>query len=442
MRLFGTDGIRGIAGAELDCSLAMRVGAALGVRLEAYGKNIILGRDTRRSSDMLAAAISAGLCSFGLDVIDVGVCPTPAVAYLVTKCGAAGGVMISASHNPYEYNGIKVFGADGMKLPDSEEDEIEAVVNSPLRKSLSCEKIGRIYPSFELIAQYEKHIKKAFGTSLSGMRIAIDCANGSTSVTANRIFAGLGAECIMLGNTPNGININSGCGSTDLTSIKWAVREGKCDAGVAFDGDGDRCIAVDGTGREIDGDYIMAILALGMKKRGILASNTLVCTVMSNMGLRKFCDEHRLGLLETRVGDRYVLEAMNKYGYSLGGEQSGHIIFRDAMTTGDGQLTALALLREIKESGKSLEALAACMRKYPQCTINIEADNDAKARLDEQTIKRITHFFENKLSDDGRILLRPSGTEPKIRIMVEAACDKVAEDCASKVADEIKRLIL
>jgi len=440
-RLFGTDGIRGIVENELSAELALNVGRALGEVIGSEKKRtVIVGMDTRISSEMLAAAISAGLCSVGCEVIELGVCSTPAVAYLVKKTNATSGVMISASHNPYQYNGIKIFASDGHKLPDEVEEKIEDLIfTKPKIKNLN---IGRIKKCYELIDDYIDYLKNAFSTRLDGIKIAIDCANGSASVTAERVFSGLGAECYMIGNKPNGVNINAGCGSTSLGYLKETVIREGCDVGIAFDGDADRCIAIDHLGNEVDGDYIMAILSLWLKNEGRLAENTLVGTVMTNMGLRKFCNKNQMKFVASAVGDRYVLEMMQRYGYSFGGEQSGHIIFGDIATTGDGQLTALALLSHIKKSGKSLHTLATVMKKYPQYIVNIDANNDAKALLKSiAESKLIVQNAENRLKNKGRVLIRPSGTEPLIRIMVECEDADLGMSVCNSVAEKIRNII-
>ncbi|MBP3402019.1 MAG: phosphoglucosamine mutase [Clostridia bacterium] len=440
-RLFGTDGIRGIAGCELSCELAFKVGKALGVVIGSEkDRTVIVGMDTRISSDMLSAAVAAGICSVGGEVIDVGVCSTPAVAYLVKKENAAAGVMISASHNPYQYNGIKIFASDGRKLPDEVEERIESLIfGEPITEGA---RIGSIKRRHEMIDGYVDNLREAFGVRLDGMKIAVDCANGSASATAERLLSSLGAECYMLGNSPNGKNINKGCGSTSLAALKEAVVREGCDVGIAFDGDADRCIAADHLGREIDGDYIMAILALWLKGERRLAKDTLVGTVMTNMGLRRFCEGNEMNFVASAVGDRYVLEMMEKCGYSFGGEQSGHIIFGDIATTGDGQLTALALLSYIKKSGKSLNTLAGVMKKYPQYTINIESGCEGKRLVESSPeIKSVIHSAEEKLGKRGRILVRASGTEPLVRVMVECEDNCDAKKICETAAEKIKAII-
>ena len=372
-RLFGTDGIRGIAGEELTAQLAKDVGMAL-TGLLRKGARVLIGMDTRGSSEWICDSMADGIAYAGGNAAIVGVCSTPAVAYLVKKHGFDAGVMISASHNPYQYNGIKIFGSDGFKLSDALEDEIEGCIG----KNATSEAAGSITKFDGALDEYHEYLISSFGISLSGIRVAVDCANGSASVTAERALSALGAECVVTCDSPNGTNINDGCGSTHLEKLREIVKEGDFNLGTAFDGDADRCLAIDKNGNLIDGDYIMAILGLWMREQGKLQNNAIVGTVMSNLGLIKFCEENNFNFISTKVGDRYVLERMNECGYSLGGEQSGHIILRELSTTGDGQLTAIALLSRIKESGKDLCNLAAVMKKYPQYMVNIKADSLGK----------------------------------------------------------------
>ena len=442
-RLFGTDGIRGIVGADFNYDLATYVGRALvKVLVEENGRKpvILVGMDTRLSSPLLADSLMEGICRVGGTAVNVEVCSTPAVAYLVTKHGYDAGVMISASHNPSEYNGIKIFGGDGFKLNDSLEEKIENIVLDSDEIFTSKIEHGKYQMFFEGIDGYIEYVKSSFGCSLEGLKIAIDCANGSASVSAEKIFKGLGAECIMLSDDPDGNNINKNCGSTHLGMLKKVVVENSLDLGIAFDGDADRCLCVDEFGREVDGDFILAILATKLKKEGNLKNNTLVGTVMSNLGLVKFCEENDIEFLSTKVGDRYVLEALNEKSLSLGGEQSGHIILRDHSTTGDGQLTALALLSHIKESGKSLSTLATVMKKYPQYMINISADADGKAALKtDEAIKNIISNAEEEIKGMGRILIRPSGTEHLVRIMTEGYDPALAERICRNLAEKIEK---
>ena len=432
-RLFGTDGIRGVAGKDLTLELAKSVGTSLVAVLNRVGAKVLIGMDTRESSEALASAVAEGISGMGADAVIIGVCSTPAVAYLVKKNKFDAGVMISASHNPYQYNGIKIFGGDGFKLSDALEDEIESVIASaPCRMGG-----GTVSRNENMRKEYLEFLKGSFGISLSGLRVGIDCANGSASVTAEELFTSLGAECTMTATTPDGVNINENCGSTHLGNLKELVALGGLDLGIAFDGDADRCLAIDSNGREIDGDYIMAILSLSLREKGKLPHDTVVGTVMSNLGFVKFCQENGLNFIATKVGDRYVLEKMNECGYAFGGEQSGHLILSELATTGDGQLTAVALLSRIKESGKSLSALASVMKKYPQYMVNIHADQNGKAAFaSSNEVKELIAVAEEKLSGIGRLVIRPSGTEPLVRIMAEGEdlgmitelCDSLAKD--------------
>ncbi len=447
-RLFGTDGVRGIANEFLSCERAMAIGRALGHVLSSnkkYRPMVIIGMDTRLSSEMLASAISAGLLSVGSDVMTLGVVPTPAVAYLVKKYKAKAGVMISASHNPYEYNGIKIFGEEGFKLSDELEEQIESIVldNTPPIRIADSNEIGKRCDAPYALQDYINYLMQTVEVRFDGIKVAIDCSNGSASASAERLFSGLGAEVQMLSDKPDGININENCGSTHLDSLKKYVVENGLEIGIAFDGDADRCLAVDENGNEIDGDFIMAILALDMKKKGLLNKNTVVGTVMSNFGFHKFCEENGINFIAAKVGDRYVLEMLNQEGYSFGGEQSGHLIIRRHATTGDGQLTALALLSLIKESGKTLAELSNVMKKYPQHTVNIKTTQNGKiAFFTDEEIKEILNSAEAKIGSAGRLVVRPSGTEPLIRVMAEGEnledTVAIAEDVARKISEKLK----
>ena len=448
-RLFGTDGIRGIANEYLSCERAVQIGRALGTVLSSnhkYRPKVLIGMDTRISSEMLASAITSGLCSVGGDVLALGVVPTPAVAYLVKKYKAKAGIMISASHNPYKYNGIKIFGEDGFKLSDELEEQIESIVldNTPPARLAAAEEIGKRVDASYALHDYITYLMHTTNESLEGLKIAIDCANGSSSVSAKELFESCGAECYMLYDKPDGININNGCGSTDMSALKKFVTENSLDAGVAFDGDADRCLAVDECGGEVDGDFIMAILALKLKDEGRLSKNAVVGTVMTNFGFTKFCEENGIKYMAAKVGDRYVLEMMNQEGYSFGGEQSGHVILREHATTGDGQLTALALLSHVKKSGKKLSELCRVMKKYPQYTVNISANQNEKiAFFTDEEIKEIIVDAEARIGSDGRLVARPSGTEPLIRIMVEGKDESltklIAEETAKKIEQKLRQ---
>ncbi len=442
-RIFGTDGARGVANTEISCTLAMDIGraAAMVVARDHHKRKpvFLVGHDTRISHDMLESAIAAGLCSVGADVVTLGTVPTPAVAYLVANSDADAAIMLSASHNPYEFNGIKIFGAEGFKLIDEEEMEIEEIVlDHVLPYDLKWnDGLGVIRSGETLVEQYIDHIVSTVEGDLSGIRVAADCANGSASATAAKIFAKLGADVTILNDKPNGVNINDNCGSTHIDVLGKYVRENGFDLGVAFDGDADRCLAVDESGELVDGDKLIAIFSSQMKREGKLANDTAVVTVMSNMGFFKFAEQAGIHVEKTSVGDRYVLQNMLEHGHCIGGEQSGHIIFREFMTTGDGQLTAVQLLRAIKKSGKKLSELAQLMQVYPQVILNVRADKEMKrmVKVDEGVLKR-QQQLEEGMNGNGRILVRPSGTEPVIRIMVEGL-DREAIMNAAKSMEQI-----
>ena len=442
-RIFGTDGARGVANTEISCTLAMDIGraAAMVVARDHHKRKpvFLVGHDTRISHDMLESAIAAGLCSVGADVVTLGTVPTPAVAYLVANSDADAAIMLSASHNPYEFNGIKIFGAEGFKLTDEEEMEIEEIVlDHILPYDLKWnDELGVIRSGETLVEQYIDHIVSTVEGDLSGIRVAADCANGSASATAAKIFAKLGADVTILNDEPNGVNINDNCGSTHIEVLGKYVRENGFDLGVAFDGDADRCLAVDENGELVDGDKLIAIFSSQMKREGKLANDTAVVTVMSNMGFFKFAEQAGIHVEKTSVGDRYVLQNMLEHGHCIGGEQSGHIIFREFMTTGDGQLTAVQLLRAIKKSGKKLSELAQLMQVYPQVILNVRADKEMKrmVKVDEGVLK-CQQQLEEGMNGNGRILVRPSGTEPVIRIMVEGL-DREAIMNAAKSMEQI-----
>lgn len=442
-RIFGTDGARGVANTEISCTLAMDIGraAAMVVARDHHKRKpvFLVGHDTRISHDMLESAIAAGLCSVGADVVTLGTVPTPAVAYLVANSDADAAIMLSASHNPYEFNGIKIFGAEGFKLTDEEEMEIEEIVlDHILPYDLKWnDELGVIRSGETLVEQYIDHIVSTVERDLSGIRVAADCANGSASATAAKIFAKLGADVTILNDEPNGVNINDNCGSTHIDVLGKYVRENGFDLGVAFDGDADRCLAVDENGELVDGDKLIAIFSSQMKREGKLANDTAVVTVMSNMGFFKFAEQAGIHVEKTSVGDRYVLQNMLEHGHCIGGEQSGHIIFREFMTTGDGQLTAVQLLRAIKKSGKKLSELAQLMQVYPQVILNVRADKEMKrmVKVDEGVLK-CQQQLEEGMNGNGRILVRPSGTEPVIRIMVEGL-DREAIMNAAKSMEQI-----
>lgn len=445
-RLFGTDGARGIANSELTCELAMNIGRAAAYVLTKHAvtrPKVVIGKDTRISSSMLEMALAAGMCSFGADVILLGFIPTPAVAFLIPEVGADAGVMISASHNPCEYNGIKIFDRNGYKLPDSIEEEIEDIVldNAVHIELPTGGEIGSIYYRHDYRDKYISHILSTVedGTRLDGMKIAIDCANGSASSTAEKIFTSMGAEVYMMHNRPDGVNINEHCGSTHMDDLIDFVNANGVDLGLAFDGDSDRCLAVDEKGKVIDGDKLIAVFAKELKRLGQLNGNTAVVTVMTNIGFKKFARENEIEVAETGVGDRYVLENMLKNDFSIGGEQSGHIIFKKYATTGDGQLSGLQFATAMVRTGKTASELASVMTAYPQVLVNVTADTEGKAKLktDEKIIGAIKDA-EKKLGDNGRILVRASGTEPLVRVMLEGENIVEINDIAQSVANVIK----
>ena len=424
-RLFGTDGARGVANTEISCTLAMDIGraAAMVVARDRAVKRpvFLLGHDTRISHGMLCSALAAGLCSVGADVITLGTVPTPAVAYLVANSDADAAIMLSASHNPYEFNGIKVFGADGFKLTDEEEEEIEAIVlDHAMEYDLkSNADLGTIRNGEEMVERYIDHIASSVQGDLSGIKIAADCANGSASATAAKIFGKLGAQVTILNDQPDGININENCGSTHIAALGEYVKKNGYDVGVAFDGDADRCLAVDENGELVDGDKLIAIFAQRMKQEGRLANDTAVVTVMSNIGFFKFAEQAGIHVEKTGVGDRYVLQNMLENGHLIGGEQSGHIILREYMTTGDGQLTAVQLLDAMKKDGRTLSQIASLMRVYPQVLLNVRGDREKlKALKGDPSLQKRQQELEEQMQGNGRILVRPSGTEPVVRIMV------------------------
>ena len=439
-KYFGTDGIRGIAGESLTADLSFKVGKALGKLLTEKKEHpkVVIGRDTRISCDMIEQALTAELTSTGVNVMTVGTIPTPAIAYLTKTIETDSGIMISASHNPYQDNGIKIFGPDGFKLTDEQELEIESLIdNSEQIKNASFEKIGKLYGGSELSQKYVQHIKQSISGDLSDIKIALDCANGATTGVAPYIFGDLEADIETIGCQPNGININDNVGSTKIDTISTFVRENNVDVGFAFDGDGDRVLAVDANGNIVDGDKIMFILAKHLKEQGELKDNMVVSTVMSNIGFYKAIEENGLQSVKTAVGDRYVVEEMRKNDYSLGGEQSGHIVLMNYATTGDGILTAVKLANIIKSTGKSLEELASEVSIYPQKLVNIKVI-DKKAAMEDSEILAECEKVEKELEGNGRILLRASGTENLIRVMVEASSDELTDKYCEQVAKIVR----
>lgn len=443
-RLFGTDGARGIANAELTCELAMNIGRAAAFVLtneNVKHPKVLIGKDTRASSNMLEMALAAGLCSVGADVVLAGFVPTPAVAFLINDSGADAGVMISASHNPCEYNGIKLFNNNGFKLPDAIEEQIESLVlddMSPIQLPTGGD-VGNVFPRHDYVNKYIEHILSTTDTRLDGMRIALDCSNGSASYTAEKIFTSLGAKCHIMHDNPDGVNINANCGSTHMDGLIDYVNGHQMDLGLAFDGDSDRCLAVDEKGNLIDGDMLIAAFAKDMKERGTLNGDTAVVTVMSNIGFKHFARENGIHVAETGVGDRYVLEEMVKHHFSIGGEQSGHIIFREFATTGDGQLTGVQFASIMARTGKKASELAGVMQAFPQTMVNVKASPALKELLKtDETIKAAITGVADRLGDDGRILVRASGTEPLIRVMIEGKNIKEIAAMAKEVAAVIE----
>jgi len=449
MALFGTDGIRGLANSEtLTAEIAVDVAvAAAHILVESQSQSTdlgnkgkrpraIVGQDSRASGEFLEAAVAAGLASAGIDVYRVGVLPTPAIAYLVGESGADLGVMISASHNPMPDNGIKLFSRGGGKLDDSIEAAIEKRMGEPWTRPTGRD-VGRITFDDTASSRYLNHLAASVTTPLTGLKIVVDCANGASSFVAPIAYEKAGASVVAIHRSPDGWNINENCGSTHLEALQAAVIKEGADFGVAHDGDADRCLAVDGAGNVIDGDAIMTILAIGFKNRGALKSETIVGTVMSNLGFAHAMKDAGISVINTAVGDRYVLEKMIEGDFSLGGEQSGHLIMREFANTGDGILTALQLAQEVIRSGKSLTELASQMQRFPQVLINIS--NVKKEKLAESTaIAQAVAAAEATLADNGRVLLRASGTEPLVRVMVEASSDNLAQEIATSLAAVVK----
>lgn len=444
-RLFGTDGVRGVANESLTPELALQIGRAAAMVLLRESKSskptILIGKDTRASGDMLEAALTAGFTSVGCNVLSVGVVPTPAVAYLVCKYECEAGVMISASHNPCEYNGIKIFQKTGYKLDDAIEEEIEAIVldNAEEIPVLTGGAVGNRLYCKTAVRDYVEHIVSTTDVRFDGLSIALDCANGSASVCAKEIFTSLGAKCLMLSDTPDGVNINDNCGSTHPEELMKFVKDAGLDLGLAFDGDADRMLAVDENGELVDGDQVIAICAKRMKDEGKLAKNTAVVTVMSNMGFFKFCKQNDIECAKTAVGDRYVLEKMLKDGYNIGGEQSGHVIFLDYATTGDGELSGVQLTETMVKSGKKLSELAQIMRVYPQVLINVKVTPEGKQKYnnDEYIISAVQQA-EMELSGEGRVLVRVSGTEPLVRVMLEGSDIEQITKLGNCIADVVR----
>mgnify|MGYP001860435353 FL=1 len=450
MKYFGTDGIRRIANTELTPELVYKVakaGAYVLAKHSNHAPTILIGRDTRLSGTLIESAMTAGFLSYGANVKLLGVLPTPGVAYLTKKLKADASVVISASHNTYDFNGIKYFSNKGMKIPDSIEEEIEEILESGDLEKLTAEsnKIGVSEVREDLLDEYLYFFRKNFEDEFENLYnddfvVAIDTANGATSVIADKVYTALGIKHYIINNTPNGININENCGSTHLDMLKKFVTSNKCDLGIAYDGDGDRCLAVDENGNEIDGDIIMAIISNALKKENKLAKNSLVATVMSNLGMRKYAKDNGIHLEQTKVGDRYVLENMLENGYNLGGEQSGHIIFLDYNPTGDGILTSLMLLRVMLKEKKKLSDLAKIIKIYPQVLINAKVSNEKKDdfKKDKEIVEKIENL-EKEFEGNGRVLIRASGTEPLVRVMIEGENIEDITKKAQEMADLITK---
>lgn len=445
-RLFGTDGARGVAITELTTELAMQIGKAAAIVLSKecdHTPKILIGKDTRISGDILEAALVAGICSVGADVHILGVIPTPAVALLVKEYKADAGVMISASHNSVEFNGIKLFSNTGFKLPDEVENEIEELIldrpqDIVLKDGVN---VGRVYYEGNAEWDYVRHIIGSVDSDFTGIRVAIDCANGASSKTAQEIFKGLGADCVFISNEPDGTNINENCGSTHMENLMKTVVEKKCSLGLAFDGDADRCLAVDENGDLVDGDKLLAIFSKYMKANGTLKKDCCVVTVMSNLGFFKFAKENDVVTATTKVGDRYVLEEMLANGYNIGGEQSGHIIFLDHANTGDGELTGVKLLDVMKKTGLKLSELASCMEVYPQVLVNVKITPDKKGKWEtDKAVQDAITLYTEKLGNDGRILVRESGTEPLVRVMIEGKLTGVITEYANNIAKLVEEM--
>ena len=449
-RYFGTDGIRRIANTELTPQLVYKVaksGAYVLSKHADHTPTILIGRDTRISGTLIESAMTAGFLSYGAKVKLLGVIPTPAVAYLTRKLKADASVVISASHNTFEFNGIKFFSNKGMKIPDTLEEEIEEVMESGKLEELTAknEKIGIAEYCFDLMNEYIYFFRKHFDDTIEkhlrdDFVVGIDTANGATSVVAEKVFKDLGINYRIINNTPDGININENCGSTHLDNLKKFVVENKLSLGIAYDGDGDRCLAIDEKGNEIDGDKLLAIISSSLRKKGKLNKDTIVATIMSNLGLNKYAENNELQLIQTKVGDRYVLEEMLKEGYNLGGEQSGHVILLDYNPTGDGILTSLMLIQTILEENKTASELASIIKLYPQILINAKVNADKKYDYEkDEDIKKAIENVEKEFAGNGRVVIRPSGTEPLVRVMIEGEDQEYITKRAKEIADLIEK---
>lgn len=450
MKYFGTDGVRGKVGKILTVELALEIGKAAGAHIfKEYGEKsekpfVVVGKDTRISSDLLESALIAGFCSRGVDVLSLGVVPTPAVAYITRQMGAAAGIVISASHNPYFDNGIKLFGNDGFKIKDDMEQQIEEILNYPEKlwsfPQPEEEKLGVILDNAEAPQKYIQYLRQTIDTDFNDIHIAIDCANGATSKIAPKLFALLGAKVSVMGNSPDGININAGVGSTHPEALAEFVKEVGADIGFSFDGDGDRVIAIDEKGDVRDGDYILFLCGQYLKEKGRLNQNTVVSTIMANLGFHRGLEDLGIRSIQTDVGDRYVAQAMLQGGYILGGEQSGHVIFLEHSTTGDGLLTAIQFLEVLKFREVPFSQLSKVMNKLPQILVNLKV-NDKEQILGNPLLKEKELAIEEMLGSKGRLLLRPSGTEPLIRVMVEAETEEICRDVAHQILEVVKQIL-
>ena len=443
-QLFGTDGVRGIVDKDLTSDLAVKIGTSvsrvLKKNLNKDKLKFIIGSDTRESKDMFTNAISYGVTEEGCDMINVGVLPTPAIAYLVKLYGLDGAFVVSASHNPSEYNGIKVLDKDGFKLSDELEEECEDIILGDFKLDESIKEKGSFINDPTAIEHYIRYLKSTVGEKLKGIKILIDTANGASYETADRIFSELGCDYTIINNNPDGKNINDNAGSTHIEGLQEKVVEGNYDVGIAYDGDADRCILVDEKGNVIDGDFIIAIIGNELKKEGKLTNNTVVGTIMSNMGLKKFCEEANINFVDTKVGDKYVLREMLKENYIIGGEQSGHIIFKELANTGDGELTSLQILNVMAKENKKLSELASIMKKYPQKMINVDVTKEGKKAFEtREDIKEVIKSYEDKIGNRGRVNVRPSGTENLIRVMFEGESKEEIERLCSELATYISK---
>lgn len=445
-KLFGTDGVRGIVGLDLTSELALKIGASVARKIkEKKNKeklSFLIGNDTRISKDMLTLAVSSGVMSEGCNVIDVGTLPTPGISYLVQKYKLDGAFVISASHNPSEYNGIKVLDERGIKLSEEIELEIEGIILNDFKSNENIKEFGSFKKEEKAIDDYVKYLTNTIDNDISKIKILLDTANGASSLTAEKVFKKLKANINIINNKPDGLNINDNAGSTHIDNLKEQVVSGKYDIGIAYDGDADRCILVDELGNEIDGDYILAISGLELKKEGKLTNNTIVGTIMSNLGFIKFCEENDINFVSTSVGDKYVLEEMLKSNYILGGEQSGHIIYKNLANTGDGELTSLQILSIMSKNKKKLSQLSSIMKKYPQILINANVSNKGKEEYRRRDdIHELINKYEQKMHGDGRIVVRPSGTESYIRVMIEGSdikkITKLCKELASYIEKEL-----